>query len=322
MRFALVVSLLVACSFSPGNGKERRKMGMTDDHVRLLELENTKGTMQYGQNLQVSPAPGADLIVASKDLIRFVGDKTDINALRIYLGPWQPRPDITVAPIIATETYADPSPWAPPEPRTFDSFAPVPIFARIMWGAGGIQHTAYVDWPKRGLLLQVSGSYVQVNAAVNTEDANAHVPTVVASLPLLAATLGPEPGGGDAQNSATFTYPSQPGQDSVGGAQTFENFQIPAFARAFTLVFDFPTFVDANGVLVVATQELPAPIGTIGNNDIQVWRTPIVAGGAYDQDMFTVDSIPIAGQRAGSVRVEFTPGASVGNIGCLFALDL
>jgi hypothetical protein len=317
MRFALAVALLVACSTS---SKEKTKMGMTDDHVRLLELEHQKGTMQYGQNLQVTPAPGADLVIASKDLIRFVGDKTDINALRIYLGPWQPRPDIPVAAIIASETYADPTPWAPPQPRTFDSFAPIPIFARVMWGAGGIQHTAYVDWPKRGLLLQVSGSYVQVNAFVNTETANAHVVSFEKTLPVLAATLGPEPGGGDAQNSATFTYPSQPTQDSGGGAQAFQNFQIPPFARAFTLVFDFPDFAAAGGSLVVATQELPVPIGTIGNNDIQIWGTPI--GGTYDQDMFTVDPIPIAGQLAGNLHVEFTPGAVVGNVGCIFALDL
>lgn len=75
--------------------------------------------------------------------------------------------------------------------------------------------------------------------------------------------------------------------------------------------------------MVVATQELPAPIGSIGNNDVQVWKSPLVAG-QYDQDMFTVDAIPITGQRAGNVRVEFTPGgvAAPGSLGCIFLLDL
>lgn len=291
------------------------------DHKRLNELELHKGTMQYGQNLQVTLAPDApDLVIASKDLIRFVGDKTDLQAMRIYLGPWQPKNGIPIPPTITTETYADPTPWAPPEPRTFDAMSPIPVYARIMWGAGGIQHVAFVDWPKRGLLLQASGSYWQVNAFVNTVALNAHVPATQDNLPLLAATIGPEPGGGDAANPATFTYFSQATQDSGGGAMAFQNFQIPPFARAFIPVFRFDEFVAAGGSLKIATQELPNVIGGFGFNDQQVWTTPI--GGVYDQDLFTVDPLPITGQQAGNVRMEFTPGASVGALGCIFLLDL
>lgn len=296
-------------------------MGMTANNERLLQLEHEKGTMQYGQTLTVTPAPGADLVLVSKDLVRIVGDKTDINALRVYLAPWQPQPGITVPPVMATETYADPTPWAPPEPLVFDSFAPVPVYARINWGSGGVQHTAYVDWPRRGLLLQVSGSYVQVNAFVNTTSNNAHVPSFEKNLPILAATIGPEPGGGDAANPATFSYPVEVMQDSGGGAQSFQNYQIPPFARAFTLAFNFPAFVTAGATLQVATQEVPNPIGSIGGNDLQVWQAPI--GGVYDQDMFTTDPIPLIGQRAGNLRVEFTPGgAGVGVLGVIFLLDL
>jgi hypothetical protein len=315
VRAAIVFAFLVACGYSP----TKDNPNMTD-HKRLVELEHSKGTMQYGQNLQVTPAVGADLVQASKDLIRFVGDKTDINALRIYLGPWQPKPDINIPPIITTAEYANPTPWAPPEPRTFDSFAPIPVYARIMWGAGGIQHTAYVDWPRRGLLLQVSGSYVQVNAFVNTESTNAHVPSEITRLPLLAATIGPEPGGGDAANPATFTYPKDTNAQDDGGAGWFQNFQIPPFARAFIPNVDFATLVAVGGTLKIATQEVPAPIGTIGFNDIQVWTTPIA--GAYDQELFTSTPIPISGQECGNLRIESTPGTSIANFGVAFLLDL
>jgi len=50
-------------------------MSMADDYERLNELELTKGTLQYGQNLLVTLAAGADLVIASKDLIRFVTDR-------------------------------------------------------------------------------------------------------------------------------------------------------------------------------------------------------------------------------------------------------
>lgn len=297
-------------------------MSMADDYERLNELELTKGTLQYGQNLLVTLAAGADLVIASKDLIRFVGDKTDVNAWRVYLGPWQPQPMMPVPPILVATEYADPTPWAPPQPTQFDSFPPFPCYARVMWGSGGIQHTAYVDWPRRGLLLQVSGSYLQVNAFVDTSSATPHVPATANNLPLLQATLGPEPGGGDALNPATFTYPNQNAQESGGVAQWVQNFQVPPFARAFVPVMDFSLLVSSGGNLKISTQGIPQPIGSIGNNDRQIWETPI--GGVYDQELFTAHPLPIGGQEIGSVRFEVTPGgpAALASFGCMFFLDL
>lgn len=296
-------------------------MGLTDDWQRLSDLERLKGTLQYGQNLQVTLGPGnPDTVLASKDLIRWVGEKTDVNAWRVYLGPWQPRPNTPVPAIIVADTYADPTPWAPPEPSVFDSMPSFPCYARVMWGSGGIQHTAFVDWPKRGLLLQISGSYVQVNAMVNVTSSTPHNPSTDANLPLLQATLAPEPGGGDAANPATYTYPPAAAQDD-GGAGWFQNFQIPPFARAFIPIINFPALVTSGGTLTISTQALPQPIGSIGNNDFQVWQTPI--GGVYDQDMFTVDAIPIVGQQAGTLRIQTTPGApGVAVFGVMFLLDL
>lgn len=290
-------------------------MGMTDDHKRLLELESKKGTLQYGQTLTVTPAVGSDLVLASKDLIRWVGDKTDVNAWRIYLAPWQPQNGIVVNPIIAAATYADPTPWAPPEPRTFDAFFPLPCYARIMWGSGGVQNVAYVDWPKRGCLIQASGSYIQVNAFVNTVSPG----IFPENLPLLAATLAPEPGGGDSSVPATFTYPPAAAQ-IIPETGYFQNFQIPPFARSFVPVFDLIALIAAGGTIKIATQLAPAAIGSIPGNDRQTWQTPVA--GVYEQ-LFDQNPFMVCGQQVGVVRIEITPLViPPAEFGCMFLLDL
>jgi hypothetical protein len=295
-------------------------MGLADDWKRLHDLDIKKDVIQYGQALDIEPGSAApDLVLASKDLIRFVGEKYDINAFRIYLGPWQPKAAITTMPAIAAATYADPSPWAPPEPRIFDSMQDIPCYARVMWGAGMIQHMAFVDWPKRGALLQISGSYLQVNAFVDTQSPGASN----ANLPILQASLGPEPGGGDSSVPATFTY--RPQNPIVFGAPDGAglNFQIPPFARAFVPVFNFVRAQDAGVVIDIATQVLPLVIGATAQNEIQRWRTG--AGGNYDPN-FVIEPFPISGQQAGTVRIEFSPFGSLPLVpifvGCMFLLDL
>ena len=295
-------------------------MGLADDWKRFAELDRIKDQIQYGQALDIEPGVSTpDLVLASKDLIRFVGTKHDINAFRIYLGPWQPKAGIVTTPVIAAVTYADPSPWAPPEPRIFDSMTDIPCYARIMWGAGMIQHTAFVDWPKRGALVQVSGSYVQVNAFVDVLSPG----VTSAQLPILQASIGPEPGGGDSSVPGTFTYGPQ--LPIVFGAPNGAglNFQIPPFARAFVPVFDFQRAETAGVVIDIATQLLPLVIGTAAQNEVQHWRTG--TGGVYDNSFF-IDPFPISGQRAGTVRIELSPFGALPLvpifIGCMFLLDL
>jgi hypothetical protein len=294
-------------------------MSMADDWKRLNELEHEMGTLQYGQSVTVRPTPGnPDLIAVSKDLIRFVGKKTDVNAWRVYLGPWQPQNQIAISPLIANAHYADPTPWAPPEPTSFDAMSSIPLYAQLQWGSGGIQHIAYVDWPKRGCLVQVSGNYVQVNAF-----ANANVTGVgTRELPYVQATLAPEPGGGDATVPATYTYPI-----SVGDIEViepfpvgFRNFQIPPFARAFVPLINWGQAIALGNVqfeICVMREPLSLAVGG-PTNVIQSWRS--VSGGVEEQS-FTRDPFPIAGQEGGLVRIEYPFFTDI-SIGCMFFLDL
>ena len=289
-------------------------MGMTDDAQRLAELDRTNGQQQYGQYLQLSVQPGqAGSVRASKDLIRVSGTKYDINAWRVYLGPWQTTVDTVADSALSTVNYAQPTPWAPPRPTTFDSFVTIPLYAKIDFGVGGIQHVAYVDWPKRGLLFQVSCQYLQVNAYADTGIS----PILASQLPYVRATIGPEPGGGDAANPATYTYPTATG-DPVPLAPTkrSRDFQIPPFARAFVPVVNLGALIDAGATLDISIQNSPGDFGDI--NVQQSWRTPVA--GAYEQDLGR-DPYPIAGQQSGSVRLVVT-NAIDAFFGCMFFLDL
>jgi hypothetical protein len=297
-------------------------MAMSDDWKRLEELEQSGG-QQYGTTLRITPRPGdANLVQVSLDLIRFQGQKVDINAWRLYLGPWQPSPKIQLdtggiiflAADGSTVNYAQPTPWAPPQPRNFDAMTSIDAYARIMWGAGGVQHTAFVDWPRRGMLLQVSGSTVQVNALVDTKSQNA----TADQLPLLSASLGPEPGGGDAVQPATFTYSPSEGEFLAGPPRTFaRNFQIPPFARAFVPVVNLSKLIADSAVVNVSVQTLPGSLEL--DNEQQTWMTPV--GGAYDP-AFGMDPFPICGQQSGNVRIVITTEGSSPRFGCMFLLDL
>ncbi|MGD9603902.1 MAG: hypothetical protein AB7O21_19580 [Gammaproteobacteria bacterium] len=295
-------------------------MSMADDWKRLADLDAKKGGVQYGQYLDVFPsASNPDLVLVSKDLVRLEGEKTDVNAWRIYLGPWQPRAGIVTEPLIATAEYADPTPWAPPQPRSFDSLVDFPCYARVLWGSGGFQHYAYIDWPRRGCLFQVSGSYVQVNAFINTMGSG---PALTTQLPILHATIGPEPGGGDVASPGTFTYPIAAMQLDAGPpALSFQNFQIPPFARAFVPIMRYSEIAAGMGTVNIATQRLPLAISASLTNCIQTWVTPL--SGVYDPD-FVRDAFPISGQNAGTVRIEtdLIPPGNAGEIGCMFLLDL
>lgn len=302
-------------------------MGLADDWSRLADLEELKGTLQYGQYLQVTPSAGdPDLVLVSKDLIRFVGEKTDINALRVYLGPWQPSPKIVIDPNIDTTEYADPTPWAPPQPRTFDSMTIFPMYARIMWGSGGLQHAAYVDWPARGKLIQVSGSYLQVNGFANVGSPNLSID----QLPLLTATMAPEPGGGDSALPATYTYPMDDPQIFFDGINliTYQVFQIPPFARSFIPLLRYPDIVNAfggpltSGINVYVVNRPVEPGFPVVSTTIENQWSPQYLG-VWDPD-FNREPFPLPGQNARCVIIVFDPGLlfNVGDVGCQFFLDL
>jgi len=255
---------------------------------------------QFGQALEVDVSGGGDLVVVAKDCVRWKGEGPwDVRPWRVYLAPWQPRANIDVIPL-ATGAYATPTPWVTP-PGRYDSFVSVPIYARIQWGAGGLSNTAYVDWPKRGLLLQASGSYIQVDGVGNTSVGG----TDVNELPILGATLGPEPGGGDAAAPATYTYRRQL-PDETGTAY----FQIPPFARSFHPLLDRPALIAAGATTVqIATFNSPALAFIEDAYELNLDECPCL--------------IPVT-NAATIVRIStgLAPVDATRFIGCLFQLDL
>jgi hypothetical protein len=315
---------------------------MSVDWSRLRQLEVEKGTLQYGESVDVPAssgalAPGGGLTLLSKDLVRYRGDKWDIIPLRVYLGPWALKPSAPV-PSAPDVPYAQPTPWQPPTPLQLDNFQGV-FYAKVQWGSGGVQHTAYIDWPARGKLIQLSGSYVQVDAAVVST-----IDLTSARLPVLRASMGYEPGGGDSVRPATYTYPKQLGNIiSALGAPVMRrwHFQIPPFARAFNPIVDIVNlFSDAlfGPQLRIATQPSPAAIVGGGVPNAQSWffvKTNVQLEGID----WPLEPFPISGQLGSSIALGTDPQGAVvtieiddtallspfdftRGIGCMFDLDL
>lgn len=214
-----------------------------------LAMLKAKYTAQYGDSVEYPFTPSD---VVGNNLIKWQGDETDVLPWRVYLGPWQPKPSLAPNDFpAATTSYAIPTPWVQSQPGIFDSMGisngNVQIFGRLYFGSGGQRHVAYVDWPRRGALVQVSASYVQLDAVANaTSLAPANINAT--QLPILQATLGPEPGGGDSAAPATFTYPIS------SSASALHTFQVPPFARTFTVLLDRTTPL-ATTILVVCRQD-------------------------------------------------------------------
>lgn len=266
-----------------------------------------KSITQWGQVLNTrteSFSPQAGFATVAKDCVRWKADDASaIMPVRIYLGPWQPQVSLqTSAPVLQ---YAQPIPWTNnSNPTRYDKFSEGSLYAQVMFGAGGVQHTAYVDWPRRGLLFQVGCSYVQVNGVgtigtLNTPDA----------LPILAASMSLEPGGGDSPQSGTFTYPRQeaiePGHTDV------LVFQAPPFARAFQPILNYQSGAAAN----------PAQISIeVGNGDM-VWHFDMTQPNTFPQSQV----YPIPGNQTGiatDVVIRATGIAGDLFAGCMFYLDL
>lgn len=210
------------------------------DWQRNQALDEKLGGQQYGQTSRLVgfDSDGNGLFEVSNP-IRWAGDAWDVNAWRVYLGPWKSQAQMLITAgddaIIADFPTAGIAPQMKPDRVV--SFAPgLLVWAQIQWGSGGVQHTAWVDWPIAGLLLQVSGSYVQVNAMASTYDVSTHEGDLDASkLPDLPCTLSDEPGGGDSARSATFTYPMQ-GLDWT--THDGINFPVVPFARSAFFEWD------------------------------------------------------------------------------------
>jgi len=211
---------------------------MAVDSPRKQEIEQTTGGQQYGQTARLvdftdaAVGAGAGVIQVSNP-VRWGGDRWDVNPWRVYLGPWQPKAGMLIT-TTDDDIVADfPGVGIPPAMRAREriSFAAgLLVWAQVQWGSGGVQHTAWVDWPVAGLLLQVSGSYVQVNAMAASFDVSEHEGDGDPSkFPDLPCTLSDEPGGGDSARSATFTFPLQAldwtTHDGI-------NFPVVPFARA------------------------------------------------------------------------------------------
>lgn len=279
---------------------------------RLKALETIKPQLQYGTGVQVQPFVATDIVTLAANVIRFEGEKTDVNNWRVYLKPWQPGPG-QQGGLFATRAYATPTPWAGPggSPAIWDNFFDDNIYARVSWGAGGVQHQAFVDWPKRGLLFQCSGSYLQVDA-IGTGIAAFGPPPVNAGHPFLEASIGIEPGGGDSAAAGTFTYRRQPAQ--IPGDPSWL-FQIPPFARTFRLLADNAALALAALGTVIQVQELSKPTG-------QILQSFLFTPAGVPADIMQ-DDIQLTGAGSDVALLMINPtGTGVDDLGLLFQLDM
>lgn len=220
------------------------------DHARLRELLETGQGLQLGfaADVTVNPSRRGVQIIGSQ-VLRVGGEQWDINPWRIYLGPWKPKADIDVSSVVSDEIVPGLAPTPNLDAIEFNGpgnlafLEELLVYARVKFGSGGVKHVAWIDWGKAGQLWQVSASYVEVDAiAVLTPGFDDEIDD--SRLPRLQATLGDEPGGGDASAAGTFTYPFQsvdwadPAYTDEQTARPGLNFVIPPFARSVRFFWD------------------------------------------------------------------------------------
>jgi hypothetical protein len=264
---------------------------------------------QYGKD--VPSRPGGNFGMSSDRLAWWKGDPWSIYPIRVYLKPWQP-PNNMPRPVFNGPHYAQPTLWAPGDPLSaplyFDGWVPSRIYARVRFGTGGVSHQAFVDYPPRGLLFQVSGNQVEIDTVGLFISLGPPDPT---TFPILAATLGIEPGGGDAESPGTFTYDRQP--ELVG--EPYVDFQVPPFARSVTPVIDAPTLLAAGATSLRVTQQ-SGPGVPPGLAIAQVIDFPLAT--------WEGQTVTLAGQAVGVVHMEVIGGGppAADQIGAIFQLDL
>lgn len=229
---------------------------------RLRELERIKPQQQYGTGSQVIAITPGDLTQVAQNLVRIEGEKTDVNNWRIYLKAWGVGPGQDGGNFV-NQPYATPTPWMPGGgiPAVLDNFFDIALFARVRWGAGGVTHEAFVDWPKRGCLFQVGGSALYVDA-VCTGQSIFGPPPLHAGFPFLEASLAIEPGGGDSSLPGTFTYRRQPSLTDPDEDPVWL-FQIPPFARTFRVLLDGAGLQIAGAGTNIQIEEVSNPTGQI-----------------------------------------------------------
>jgi hypothetical protein len=220
---------------------------MAVDSTRLAQMLAEHMQPGTGAKLRdaIANSPGG-VFGETTELIRIQGKPSDVNYWRIYLGRWTGDAGDGHGGGTGTGVnhgpYAQPFPWIALDAGTpgaslgvsvLDDFQDLAVYAKIKWGGGGVNHTAWVDWPRRGQLIQVSGCAVYVTAVC----CGVNNPLVVSPglvIPFLEASIGIEPGGGDSDACATFTYPRQVNQHA--GPPPQWTFQIPPFARTFSVI--------------------------------------------------------------------------------------
>lgn len=302
------------------------------DHERIRELLETGNGLQLGYAADVEPtADGSGVQIIGAQVLRVGGEQWDINPWRIYLGPWKPKSDVTVS----ATTTDDIVPGLAPVPDLDDIEMNAPanltfaeellVYARVKFGSGGVKLVAWLDWGMRGQLWQVSASYVEVDAiAVLTPG----LTTIDGStLPKLQATLGDEPGGGDASAAGTFTYPFQSADwsdakyvDATTGL-TGLNFVIPPFARSVRFFWDNTRDDADDDYATDAIIRFRRADSTVVEEG--VYPYDFTAGAIGDpRDNLSVPSL------AAYVRVEFNwpggvdPADRLAGVGVQFELDL
>ncbi len=224
------------------------------DWKRLNDLATRKDGLQYGKDTDGTVSVSGVVNVFGRNIIRWEGEgDCDINPWRVYLGAWAPQNNLDAA-----ATIADVMPGIrsvmPAEYNTIAnlSMEAVQVWAKVTWASGQRSNIAYVDWPVRGCLIQVSGRYVQVDALAG----GAFNPEIVdRNLPILGATLSVEPGGGDSAAAATFTMvplvitasdPVDPVTGRVGA-----NYVIPPYARTVRLLANWDEISKAQAAAAV-----------------------------------------------------------------------
>jgi hypothetical protein len=251
---------------------------MAVDSERRQELDAQLGRQQWGSvaSLLDFNADGSG-IIDNAQVIRWGGDDWDTNPWRVYLSPWRPKPlmlvDAADESIIADFATIGVAPGM--DPNRVVSFSPgVMVWAKVIWGTGSTRNVAWVDWPIAGLLLQVSGRYVEVDILAASYVVSEHSGDADPSkLPDLPATLSDEPGGGDSARSATFTYPMQ---SLDWNAHDGINFPVVPFARS--AYFEWDNTQDG-GNIAYATE---ATIVFVGPNGDTAEGTYVYAFNAGD----------------------------------------
>lgn len=303
--------LVVAACSSDARMNDPKELARAAGKVPQLV---TDAPVQYGQSLQLNvPTTATQTIaVGVKDVVRWKGvSGSDSQPARVYLGPWQPQPGLAPIPP-PVNPYAAPTPWTTWPPLIYDSMIPQGfsatgnmLYARISFGGGGVQHQAFVDWPPRGLLLQISAQYIQVDAVVS-----GNTPIDQTTLPRLLAHVGPEPGGGDAVNSATFTYPYQ------DNGVTSLLVQVPPFARAFTPLMDRQQMIALGNTQLTIAQ---LSMQNTPNATVHVWDASV--GSDWPDDR----GIPLTGYTSNLFLTVQPKGGGANDIvraGMIFHLDL